>query len=543
MAENQNPPFPTYYIMQLLVINMLFFVSTVAKPNTLPFDLQTQLLDVGYNKLRDDPDSIKLASSDYGHLVRQIPAAVFYPSSPNDIVSLINLANNVSVPFSIAARGQGHSVRGQAMAHNGVVVDMMSLRKFRNHRGGGGGGGDSGIVVSSDPSLGFYADVGGEQLWVDVLHATLEHGLAPVTWTDYLRITVGGTLSNAGISGQTFRHGPQISNVYEMDVITGKGEFVTCSPQKESELFYAVLGGLGQFGVIVRARIALDPAPKRVKWVRMLYNDFSAFTKDQERLISMNGRRQNNALDYLEGSLLMNQGTTENWRSSFFPQSDQLRILSQVNQHEIIYSLEVAKYYDDQTQNTLDKELRLLFKGLNYMPEFMFEKDVTYVEFLDRVRSGELKLQSQGLWHVPHPWLNLFIPKTNISDFNSGVFKEIVLKRSITTGPVLLYPMNRNKWDDRMSAVIPDEDVFYTVGFLHASGFDDWELFDKQNKEILEFCDNAGIKVKQYLPHHKTQEGWINHFGSKWKTFRERKALFDPKKILSPGQRIFNDQY
>lgn len=91
-----------------------------------------------------------------------------------------------------------------------------------------------------------------------------------------------------------------------------------------------------------------------------------------------------------------------------------------------------------------------------------------------------------------------------------------------------------------MSAVIPDEEVFYTVGFLHSSGFDGWESFDNQNKEILKFCETAGIKVKQYFPHYNTQQGWINHFGSTWKTFRERKALFDPNKILSPGQRIFN---
>lgn len=51
---------------------------------------------------------------------------------------------------------------------------------------------------------------------------------------------------------------------YYFYVLAGKGEFVTCSPHKNSELFYAVLGGLGQFGIIVRARIALEPAPKRV---------------------------------------------------------------------------------------------------------------------------------------------------------------------------------------------------------------------------------------------------------------------------------------
>jgi cytokinin dehydrogenase len=183
-----------------------------------------------------------------------------------------------------------------------------------------------------------------------------------------------------------------------------------------------------------------------------------------------------------------------------------------------------------------------LFEGLSFIPGYSFEKDISYVDFLNRVRSGELKLQSQGLWDIPHPFLNLFVPKSRISDFNSGVFKDIVFNRNITTGPVLVYPMNRNKWDDRMSAVIPDEDVFYTIGFLHSSGFDDWEALDVQNKEILLFCNNAGIEVKQYLPkYYKTKEEWKNHFGKKWRAFQERKSQFDPKMILSPGQGIFNN--
>lgn len=86
-----------------------------------------------------------------------------------------------------------------------------------------------------------------------------------------------------------------------------------------------------------------------------------------------------------------------------------------------------------------------MIKDLSYLPGLRFEKDVSYIEFLNRVRSGELKLQSQGLWDVPHPWLNLFVPKSRIADFNNGVFKKIVLERNITTGPVLIYAMNRNK--------------------------------------------------------------------------------------------------
>lgn len=92
-----------------------------------------------------------------------------------------------------------------------------------------------------------------------------------------------------------------------------------------------------------------------------------------------------------------------------------------------------------------------------------------------------------------------------------------------------------------MSASIPEEEVFYTVGFLHSSGFDNWEAFDAQNKDILRFCQEAGIKVKQYLPHYTTQDDWANHFGTKWRSFQERKYQFDPRMILSSGQRIFNN--
>jgi hypothetical protein len=108
-------------------------------------------------------------------------------------------------------------------------------------------------------------DVWGGELWIDVLNWTLAHGgLAPRSWTDYLYLSVGGTLSNAGISGQAFHHGPQISNVHELDIVTGKGDTVTCSPTANPELFFGALGGLGQLGIITRARIALEPAPRKV---------------------------------------------------------------------------------------------------------------------------------------------------------------------------------------------------------------------------------------------------------------------------------------
>lgn len=205
-----------YFILLFIISRSIWIVgklkswtSTNYHSTSLPNELFS--LDMA-TRLRVDSNAIKMSSSDFGNMVKTIPSAVLLPTHIADIIDLVKFSYKSSSPFTIAARGHGHSVRGQAMASNGVVVDMTSLNKFSD---------GNGIRVLRSSLLGFYADVGGEQLWIDVLKATLEHGLAPVSWTDYLYLTVGGTLSNAGVSGQTFLHGPQISNVHELDVVTG----------------------------------------------------------------------------------------------------------------------------------------------------------------------------------------------------------------------------------------------------------------------------------------------------------------------------------
>lgn len=86
-----------------------------------------------------------------------------------------------------------------------------------------------------------------------------------------------------------------------------------------------------------------------------------------------------------------------------------------------------------------------LLKGLSYVPGFIFQQDVSYIDFLDRVHTEEEMLRSLGLWDIAHPWLNLFVPKSRIADFDSGVFKHILLKQKVPAGLVLIYPMNQNK--------------------------------------------------------------------------------------------------
>ncbi|XP_074577663.1 cytokinin dehydrogenase 6-like [Curcuma longa] len=473
------------------------------------------------SKLDSGSNATARFATDYGGVTRAAnPAAVFHPSTADDIAALLRFAYCAESPFPVAARGNGHSVRGQALAPGGVAIDMAAL-----------GGGRRRINVSS---AGMYVDAGGEQLWIDVLEAALRQGLSPQSWTDYLYLTVGGTLSNAGISGQAFRHGPQISNVYELDVVTGKGEMITCSSESDRDLFYGVLGGLGQLGVITRARIALRPAPARVRWLRLFYTDLGDLTRDQEFLISL---PETTGFDYVEGQVLLSHQRVGN--STFYSKQDVDSINRLKGELNIIYFLEGALYYD--SPSIADQKIEDLLKQLNFVPGFVFSNDVTYLEFLNRVHNEIQKLNSRddddSSSTAPlHPWLNLFLPKSGVRDFEAGILQNINL-----TGLILLYPLNKNRWNDIMTATVPNEEVFYTVGFLWTATVEDWGTFDALNNEILGFCDQHGIEVKQYLPHYTSKLDWARHFGSdKWEKFAQLKRRYDPKALLSPGQQIFN---
>lgn len=153
-------------------------------------------------------DDCQFAARDFGGRFSSLPLAVLHPRSVSDISLIVRHVFELgpSSGLTVAARGHGHSLQGQAMARGGLVISMESLRwpKMR-------------VFTGKSP----FVEVSGGELWINILRETLKYGLAPKSWTDYLHLTVGGTLSNAGISGQAFRHGPQIDNVYELEVVTG----------------------------------------------------------------------------------------------------------------------------------------------------------------------------------------------------------------------------------------------------------------------------------------------------------------------------------
>jgi cytokinin dehydrogenase len=95
------------------------------------------------------------------------------------------------------------------------------------------------------------------------------------------------------------------------------------------------------------------------------------------------------------------------------------------------------------------------------------------------------------------------------------------------------------RWDNKMSAVTPTEEIFYAANLLWAGKENETNILENYNNQILNICEQYKFGCKEYLPHYTNQKDWQQHFGKKWSKFVSRKNKFDPKALLSPGQQIF----
>lgn len=98
---------------------------------------------------------------------------------------------------------------------------------------------------------------------------------------------------------------------------------------------------------------------KQVRWIRVLYSNFTAFTKDQEYLVSLHGHPSGKKFDYVEGFVIVDEGLINNWRSSFFSPRNPVKISTVGSDGGVLYCLEVTKNYFDYQIDTVDQVYRV----------------------------------------------------------------------------------------------------------------------------------------------------------------------------------------
>jgi len=178
------------------------------------------------------------------------PALIARCASAEDVSAAVNHARENGM--LLAVRGGGHNGSGSGSCDGGLLIDLSLMRQVR-----------------VDPAA-QRAWVGGGATWADFDRATQAHGLA----------TPGGLVSATGVGGLTLsgglgwlrgKHGLSLDNLASIEIVTADGQVRTASERENSDLFWAVRGGGGNFGVVTTFEFKVHPIGPTVMVLMPVY--------------------------------------------------------------------------------------------------------------------------------------------------------------------------------------------------------------------------------------------------------------------------------
>jgi len=188
--------------------------------------------------LQPDDIGYDVARRVHNGMVNKRPALVAQCRGVADVVDAIQLARNLSLELSV--RGGGHNVAGRAVVEGGVMIDLSGMR---------------GIHVDAGHRT---ARAQGGATWADLNRETQLRGLA----------VTGGVVSTTGIAGLTLgggvgwlmgKYGLALDNLLSVELVTADGQILRASVDEHPDLFWAVRGGGGNFGVVTSFEYRLFP--------------------------------------------------------------------------------------------------------------------------------------------------------------------------------------------------------------------------------------------------------------------------------------------
>ena len=194
-------------------------------------DLRTNLIGRVLTEENAEYDDARLL---WNAMIDRHPTAIVRCRGTADVIEAVRFAATHGLP--VAIRGGGHNVAGHSVCDTGMMVDLSEMRS-----------------VHVDPER-RIAIVEGGATWAEVDRETQVFGLA----------TPGGLISETGVAGLTLsggfgylrgRHGLTIDNLVGADVVTADGTLVHTSATENPELLWALQGGGGNFGIVLRVAL------------------------------------------------------------------------------------------------------------------------------------------------------------------------------------------------------------------------------------------------------------------------------------------------
>jgi FAD/FMN-containing dehydrogenase len=424
-------------------------------------------------------------------MVTRRPVAVVRPADARDVAQVVRFAARRGL--KVATRGEAHTQSGQALVDAGIVVDTGSLKR----------------IIDLDPASRTLTCEGGV-VWRDLVGHVLPHGLIPPVLTNNLGVTVGGTIAVAGIGVASFRHGTQADQVEELEVVTGGGEILTCSADVNRDLFDAVRCGLGQCGVITRARVSLRPVKPMTRTFFLLYDQLNPFLSDAATLLR-DGR-----FDYVEAFCVPCPlgfrkvgGTPLPFAEWLFP-------------FQVTVEMESGE----------DPDAKRLLEGLSYRRHAHTE-DRSILEFAMRMEPLFALWKQSGYWAAAHPWMETILPWKSAAAFMAPVLAGLP-PTVVGGGHVLLWPSLGDTSSVPLFRV-PKSDLVLGFGIL--PGYPPHVLPEAVARLNALSDASTAAGASRYLSGLIQFDAprWKAHYGEMWPRLCEWKRRFDPERVLNPG--------
>lgn len=439
----------------------------------------------------DDDAARDGKSGDFGRMITRVPGVVVRPQSGADVAAVIRYARTQSVP--VATRGEAHTQSGQALTDGGILLDLTSLER----------------ILSVDQAA-LSADCEAGVKWETLVRQVVPQGLVPPVLTNNLGVTVGGTLSVAGLGVASFRYGTQGDNVTEIEAVTGQGDVVVCSATQNQEIFDAVRSGLGQFGVITRARLKLRRCKPRVRTYYLLYDDLAALMRDAKTVID--------------------EDRVDDMESWCVPCPQGFRWVGQTKEAFAawFYPLHVTVEFEPGDEPDDKEKLRGLAP---YRRTHVEDQDL--MQFAGRLEPLFAVWKRSGYWAAAHPWMETILPWPAAAPYIQKVLDGLP-PTALGGGHVLLWP-SRGTTSRVPLFMTPRTPFVMGFGILPGLPAD----VVPQARQRLNMASDLSMTAgaKRYLSGliEFDRPRWKQHYGDRWGDLCRLKTTYDPDGILNPG--------